>query len=68
MTVRQFAPVALLAIGGLTYGATELGVPAPPVTVIATVACVLLALQVEDRKLGDALGELMRAFKKARHA
>lgn len=68
MTIRQFVPVAAAAVAGLTVGATKLGVPAPPITVISTVACVLLALQLEDHKLGDLLGELIQAFKKEQSA
>jgi hypothetical protein len=63
MTIRHFIPLALLVIGGLTYGAGEVGVPAPPVAVITTFASVLLALQLEDRKLADMLGELIQAFR-----
>jgi hypothetical protein len=68
MTIRQFVPLAVLVIGGLTYGATQVGVPAPPITLITTFASILLALQLEDHKLGDMLGELIRAFKDQHHA
>lgn len=68
MTIRQFVPLALLVIGGLTYGASQVGVPAPPVAVITTFASILLALQLEDRKLADMLAELIQAFKDQHHA
>ena len=63
MTIRQFVPVAVAAVVLLSVGATKVGVPAPPITAIATVAAVLLLLQVEDHKLGDLLSELIRSFK-----
>lgn len=65
MTIRHFVPVAVLAVGGLTYGATQVGVPAPPVALITTFASILLALQLEDRKLAELFGQLVRAFKAA---
>lgn len=67
MTIRQFVPVAVAVVAGLTVGATKVGVPAPPIAVIATVACAMLALQLEDHKLGDLLDELIRSFKSASH-
>lgn len=63
MTIRQFVPVAVAAVVLLTEGATKVGIPAPPIAVIAAVACALLVLQLEDHKLGDLLDELIRSFR-----
>lgn len=68
MLIRHFIPLAVVVIALLSVGANELGVPPAPVTVITTVAAVLLALQLEDRKLGDFLSELIQAFKHQHHA
>ena len=64
MTIRQFIPLALLAVGALSYGATKVEVPATPIALIATLASCLLVLQLEDHRLGDLLAELIRAFRK----
>ena len=63
MTIRQFVPVAVAVVAGLSVGATKVGVPAAPIAVIATVAAVMLLLQVEDHKLGDLLSDLIHSFK-----
>jgi hypothetical protein len=68
MLIRHFIPLAVLVIALLCVAATKAGVPAPPIGIIATVAAVLLALQLEDRKLGDLLGEFLKAFKHEPHA
>ncbi|MEO5926956.1 MAG: hypothetical protein ABIR70_24285 [Bryobacteraceae bacterium] len=68
MLIRYFIPLAVAVIALLCVGATKVGVPAPPVGVIATVAAVLLLLQLEDNRLGGFLSELVRAFKNEHHA
>ncbi len=68
MLIRYFIPLAVVVIALLCVGAEKVGVPAPPVGIIASVAAVMLLLQLEDNKLGDFLGELVRAFKDEHHA
>lgn len=68
MLIRYFIPLAIAVITLLCLGATKVGVPAPPVGIITTVASVLLLLQLEDHKLGDFLSELLHAFKHEHHA
>jgi hypothetical protein len=68
MLIRYFIPLAIVVIVLLCVGATKVGVPAPPIGLIATVAAVLLTLQLEDQKLGTFLIELMHAFKGEPHA
>ena len=68
MLIRHFIPLAIVVIALLCVGATKVGVSAPPIGIIATVAAVLLLLQLEDHKLGDLLSELIQAFKHEHHA
>lgn len=67
MLIRHFVPLAIAVIALLCAGADRVGVPAPPVAIITTFAAVLLLLQLEDHKIGDFIGELVRAFRAARH-
>ena len=68
MTIKQFVPLAVVVVGGLSYGANKVGVPVPPVFLISTFAAILLVLQLEDQKLGDLLSDFIRAFKNEHHA
>ena len=68
MLIRHFIPLAVVVIAALCVGANKVGVPAAPIGVITTVAAVLLALQLEDRKLGDFLAELIQSVKSEHHA
>ena len=67
MTIRQFIPLAVVVVALLCAGADKVGVPVPPVGIIATFASVLLLLQLEDQKVGDAIADVVRAFKEHRH-
>ncbi len=68
MLIRHFIPLAVAVIVLLCVGANKVGVPVAPIAVITTVASFLLALQLEDHKLGDFLAELIQAFKSEHHA
>ena len=66
MLIRHFIPLAVLIVAVVGGLADKLGVPPAPFVVIASVACVMLMLQLEGHKLGNAIGELVRAFKAQR--
>jgi hypothetical protein len=68
MLIRYFVPLAVAVIALLCVGATKVGVPAPPVGIIGTVAACMMLVQLEDHKLGDFLSQLIRAFKEEHHA
>lgn len=67
MSIRQFIPLAIVIVGLLCAGADRVGVPVPPVAIIGSFASILLLLQLEDHKLGDAIADVVRAFKEHRH-
>ena len=68
MKIRYFLPLAVVIVAALSAFAHRSGVPVPPIAVISTIGCALLALQLEDHKLGDLLANLARALKGERHA
>jgi hypothetical protein len=63
MLIRHFIPLAVAVIALLCVAADKVGVPVPPVAIISTFAACLLLLQVEDQKVGDMVGDLIRTFK-----
>jgi len=68
MLIRYFIPLAVAVIALLCVGVTKVGLPAPPFGMIATVASLLLLLQLEDHKLGNFLSDVIQAFKREPHA
>ena len=66
MLIRHFIPLAIVVVALLSAGAEKVGVPVPPVTIIATFASILLLLQLENHKIGDAIADVVRAFKEHR--
>jgi hypothetical protein len=63
MKIRQFLPLATLVIAGFCGFAYKIGAPIPPFVLIGAFGAFLVTLQLEDRKWGQYLGELLTGLR-----
>ncbi len=68
MTIKQFVPIAVAAVAGFCTLAHKTEVPVAPIGAIATAGAFLLATQLEDRRLGNFIGGVLRIFRPQHHA
>ena len=68
MKIVQFIPLGIAIIAAFCGIAHQIGVPVAPIGAFATLGVFLLALQLEDHKLGDRLAMVAKVLEKEHHA